>query len=466
MIYLFTRHKEIPQPANPSDEALPPVVVQLPIYNERHVVDRVVDSISRLDYPRDKLFVQLLDDSDDDTVQCAAAAAERARANGLRIEHMQRETRTHYKAGALAYGLARTNAPFVTVFDADFAPRPDFLRKVMPHFVADERLGLLQTRWSHLNAEFSLMTRAQALAIDAHFAVEQVARHRSGLLINFAGTGGVWRRVCIDESGGWTGETLSEDIDLSYRAQLAGWRALYLPDIDAPAEIPPLMMGFKRQQNRWATGFSQCFLKLSKRVLASELSLWQKMEAIIHLGGHFAHPLMVLVLLLFFPLMVTGRLDKLPLAGLSIGMLGMPLEILLSQKRLYSDWPRRFLLLPLLIALGIGTSLSNTFAVFRAFSRRVQVFERTPKFNGHGDSAGAGWGRSYMLSVDFITWLELLLAIYAICMMFLSIRYAPELTPFTILYVLGYGYVSGMSLYQSILAQQHRTERQRAWMGF
>jgi hypothetical protein len=217
------------------------------------------------------------------------------------------------------------------------------------------------------------------------------------------------------------------------------------------------MMGFKRQQDRWATGFSQCFLKVQAK-WAFKLCFGRRRGS--HTSWAIAHPLMVLILLIL-PLMI-----RTPCAfGRTQYWDAWHADANLISQSAYSDWPRRFLLLPLLIALGIGTSLSNTFAVFRAFSRHTQVFERTPKFNGHGDSAGIGWGRSYMLSVDFITWLELLLAVYAICMMFLSIQYAPELTPFTILYVIGYGYVSGMSLYQSILAQQHRAERQRAWMG-
>ncbi len=465
VIYLLTRRTNPVRAVALPEEAYPSVVVQLPVYNEQHVVQRLVDAVSRLDYPRDRLHIQLLDDSSDETVAYAASAVEQAQARGVSIEHIRREARTDYKAGALAYGLQRTDAEFIAIFDADFAPRPDFLRQVIPYFLTDERIGLVQTRWSHLNTEFSWMTRAQALALDAHFIVEQTARHRGGLLINFAGTGGVWRRACITDSGGWHGDTLSEDIDLSYRAQLAGWRAVYVPDIDAPAEIPPLMMGFKRQQQRWATGTVQCFRKLAGQVLGSRLSLWQKLQAMIHLGGYFAHPLMILILLLVGPLMLSNQLGRLPLAGLGISMLGMPFQILLSQQRLYEDWSRRFALLPFLMVLGVGTSASNTVAVMRAFSRRKLAFERTPKFSAQGNQAGTGWGSSYMLPVDKVTWLEVALALYAACLVFISLEYAPALTPFMVLYAAGFGYVSATSLRQSLLNQQSRPKRQPGW-GF
>ncbi len=459
ILYLIHRQEISPKPDQPGDAEWPAVVVQLPVYNERHVVDRLVEAVSRLDYPRDRLVVQLLDDSTDDTVIRSAAAVERARANGVQIEHVRRPARVGFKAGALAYGLTLTDAPFVAIFDADFVPQPDFLRRVVPYFLTDGRLGMVQTRWAHLNDTQSNLTRAQALALDAHFAIEQTARHRSGLLMNFSGTAGVWRRACIEDSGGWQHDTLSEDIDLSYRAQLRGWRFLYLPDVSVPAEIPPLMMGFKRQQSRWATGTVQCLRKLGGVLLRSELNVWQKVQGLLHLGGYFLHPLLLLLLLLTLPLLLTGHLHHLPLAGLGVAMLGSPLQAVLAQRRLYPDWKRRLLYFPVFMLMGIGIAISNAAAVARAFSAAPLSFQRTPKFHVHGPSTV--WASSaYTLPLDMTTVLELAAAAYAGVLAVLAISRLPALAPFMVLYSLGFGYVAGLSLWQARAAHRARTRRQ------
>lgn len=460
ILYLVHRRDKIPEPGPVGEANWPTVVVQLPIYNERHVVDRLVEAVSRLDYPRDRLSVQLLDDSTDDTVMRAAAAVEHAHAAGLSIEHVRRPTREGFKAGALAYGLARTTADFVAIFDADFVPDVDFLRRVMPHFAVDGRLGMVQTRWAHLNAEANLLTRAQALALDAHFVVEQTARHRSGLLMNFSGTAGVWRRACIEQSGGWHTDTLSEDIDLSYRAQIAGWRFLYLPEASVPAEIPPLMMAFKRQQARWATGTIQCLRKFSGRLARARLSVWQKLEAAIHLGGYLLHPLMLVLLLLSLPLMLAGQLGELPLAGLGLAMLGAPLQTVLAQSFLHRHWWRRLIHYPVLMLIGVGIAVSNTRAVLNGLSGRQQPFLRTPKFEAR--PAGAGWaGSAYALPADLTTWLELFFALYAAAAAVLAITRLPALVPFMALYALGFGYVAALSLWQAHAAQRVRARRQQ-----
>lgn len=459
VLYLVHRGDPAPEPAPLAEDDWPAVVVQLPIFNERHVVEQLVDAVSRLDYPADKLSVQVLDDSTDDTVARAAAAVEMARARGVAIEPVRRPTRGGFKAGALEYGLTRTDAPFVAIFDADFRPQPDFLRRVMPHLAADDRLGMVQARWAHLNAEESNLTRAQALALDAHFVVEQTARNRSGLLMNFSGTAGVWRRACIADSGGWEHDTLSEDIDLSYRAQLRGWRFLYLPGLGVPAEIPPLMMGFKRQQSRWATGTVQCLLKFHRTLLHSHLNPLQKLEALIHLGGYFLHPLMLLLLLLTLPLLLMGGVGHLPLAGLGLAMLGSPLEVIVAQQTLYGGWGRRLVRYPVFMLMGVGITVSNAVAVLQALSRRPLPFRRTPKFRA-GAAGGDGWSASsYTLPLDATTLLEIAFSLYAALIAVLAIGRQPALVPFMALYALGFAYVAGLSLWQARVVRQAQPGR-------
>ncbi|GAB4476681.1 MAG: glycosyltransferase family 2 protein [Anaerolineae bacterium] len=459
LIYLAHRREQPDPPPPLEDGSWPPVLVQLPIYNERHVVQRLIRAAALLDYPRDRLMVQLLDDSTDDTTVIAAAAVDEARAAGLRIEHIRRGERTGFKAGALAAGLARSDAPLIAIFDADFVPPPDFLKRLVPYFMADERLGMIQARWAHLNEGCSLLTRAQALALDSHFAIEQTARHRSGLFMNFSGTAGIWRRTCIEESGGWQHDTLSEDIDLSYRAQLLGWRFLYLPEVGVPAEIPPLMMGFKRQQARWATGTVQCLRKLGGRVLRAPIGPWKKLQAMIHLGGYLIHPLMLLTLLLSLPLLLLDGIEALPLAGLGAAMFGPPLQTYLAQRSLYRDPWRRLLAFPLLMLLGAGIAVSNSRAVLRGLSGRPQDFRRTPKFEASQGSSG--WAASgYTLPIDGDTWVELGAAAYAAITAAIALGAAPALFPFMMLYALGLAYVALTSIQQSQVARRVRAKGQ------
>ena len=461
IVYLWHRRERPIEPPPLCESEWPSVVVQLPVYNERYVIERLVEAVSKLDYPRDRLAIQLLDDSTDETVKVAAEAVERACQTGLQFEHIRRGTRMGYKAGALAFGLERANADFVAIFDADFVPEPDFLRRVMPYFY-DERLGVVQARWTHLNADDSPLTRAQALALDAHFVVEQIARHRGGLLSNFSGTAGVWRRACIEDSGGWHHDTLSEDIDLSYRAQLRGWRLLYLPNVATPAEIPSQIMAFKRQQARWATGTVQCLRKHGLSLLRARLSLWQKLEALYHLGGYFVHPLMILLVLATPPLMVSGHLEGLPLTALGLAVFGPPLEIALAQMHLHRDWLRRLIAFPILMLLGIGIAVNNTKAVLRALSARPQTFERTPKLQPNEQTQEVA-SKDYFLPVDWTAWFEVGLAVYAGATALLASNYAPAAAPFMALYALGFAYVAGLSVWQSGARVVRRTSHERFW---
>jgi cellulose synthase/poly-beta-1,6-N-acetylglucosamine synthase-like glycosyltransferase len=462
IVYLWHRRKRAVEPPPPPEGEWPSVVVQLPVFNERYVVRRLVEAVSRLDYPRDRLTIQLLDDSTDKTSRIAAEAIEHACQNGLRFEHIRRGTRAGYKAGALAYGLEKTDAQFVAIFDADFIPEPDFLRRVIPYFLADESLGIVQTRWAHLNADYSPLTRAQALALDAHFVVEQISRNRGGLLSNFSGTAGVWRRTCIEDSGGWQTDTLSEDIDLSYRAQLRGWRLLYLPEVATSAEIPTQIMAFKRQQARWATGTIQCLRKHGPRLLSARLNIWQKLEALYHLGGYLVHPLMILLVLSTLPMVVSGHLGRLPLTALGLAVFGPPLEIMLAQMHLHRDWPRRLMAFPILMLLGIGIAVSNTKAVFQAFSAHPQTFKRTPKLQMHEGRQMKAAG-DYVLPVDHTVWFELGLGVYAGVTALLAFEHAPAVAPFMVLYAVGFLYVAGTSLWQARGKCVRRVSSERFW---
>ncbi len=430
--------------------ALPPVTVQVPVYNELHVVERVIDGVAALDYPHDRLQIQILDDSTDETTRLARARAALYREREVDIAVLRRPDRGDFKAGALAWGLSQASGEYVAIFDADFCPRPDFLLQTVPHFLARPRLGLVQTRWSYLNADYSPLTRAQALALDGHFVVEQTGRHRSGLLMSFNGAAGVWRRRCIEESGGWQADTLCEDLDLSYRAQLAGWECFYLPTVDAPAEVPPQVAAFKRQQSRWAQGSVQAFRKLVGPILRSQRLRWgQKVMALVHLSSYLAHALMVLLLLVSLPLLLVPDSVQLSLGGLGLMCLGPPLVYAISQRQLYSDWVRRLQAFPLLALIGIGIAWCNTQAVWRGLTRWGGTFARTPKFRLEGRT-GRWADSSYRLQADSSTIGEVVLALYALTtasVAYVTGRYG--VVPFLLLYAAAFGTVAGMGLAQT-----------------
>lgn len=450
---LYLWHRRRP-PAPPAREwaTLPYVTVQLPIYNERHVIERLIDAVAALDWPRERLEIQVLDDSDDETTALARARVEHHRQQGLDIALVRRPDRRGYKAGALAYGLAHAQGEFIVIFDADFVPPRDFLRRTIPFFLERPRLGLVQTRWAHLNADYSPLTRAQSLALDGHFVVEQTARNRAGLLMNFNGTAGVWRRACVEASGGWQADTISEDLDLSYRAQLAGWKCLYLPDVAAPAELPPQLSAFKRQQFRWAKGSIQCLRKLWRPILFSRrLTAAQRLMALVHLSSYLAHPLMLVLLLCSLPLFLHPRDAHLPVAMAYLGFssLGPPMLYVLSQRALYPDWRRRLWALPVLVLLGTGIALNNTRAVLSALRGRGGTFARTPKFQLQGQ--GGHWATSaYRLPLDRSTLGEGLLTLYALGTVVAAWQagnlYA---IPFMLLYVGGFGLTAAVSLWQA-----------------
>jgi cellulose synthase/poly-beta-1,6-N-acetylglucosamine synthase-like glycosyltransferase len=465
---LYVRHRS-EGPAQPSEpETWPVVTVQLPVYNELYVVKRLIDAVARLDYPRQRLQVQVLDDSTDETTRLARARVAHHRSRGLEIQLVHRPDRTGFKAGALAHGLKTARGELIAIFDADFVPPPDFLKRTVPHLVAEPRLGFVQTRWGYLNPGYSALTRAQTIALDGHFVVEHLGRNRSGLMMNFNGTAGVWRREAIETAGGWQSDTLTEDVDLSFRAQLAGWQALYLPDVEAPAELPPQMAAFKRQQERWATGAAQCLVKLAGSLVRGTVpSLAEKgpnpplhrparLEGLLHLSVWIAHPMSLVLLLLTLPML----LGQIPLTfNLTIFWLvalGPVFAYALSQRHLYPDWKRRMLYMPVLALLGTGLALSNTLAIGRGLLRRGQPFRRTPKFRvvHNGDR----WlGNRYVLPFQWVTLGELALAGYALVTIAVALIVGNYLAvPFLLLYLGGYGYMALYGLWDAWANRQAR----------
>lgn len=452
--------RDRPLPPTPPLTSVPRVTVQLPIYNEMHVVRRLIDAVARLDWPRDHLQIQVLDDSDDVTTDLAQARAREWRRRGVDINVVRRNGRTGYKAGALAHGLRSAKGDFIAIFDADFVPRADFLKRTVPHFLDDRRLGFVQTRWEHLNADESPLTRAQAMALDGHFVVEQVARQAMGWCIAFNGSAGVWRRECIEDAGGWQADTLAEDLDLSYRAQLRGWRGRFLPDVASPAEVPPQLAGFKRQQARWAEGSIQSLRKVARLLWHSSFPLSTKIAATLHIAGYLAHPFSLILLLVTLPLLWRGVSVHWPLAYLGLASLGPPLLYATSQWFLHGRgrWWQRFACFPLLTFLGTGIAFGNSLAVLRGLTRYGGTFQRTPKFRREGQRAS--WLRQrYALALDGVVIGEIALGLYAVATVAVACwRGTVWAVPFLLLYVGGYGTVAALSLWQ---ARPVRTRQQK-----
>jgi cellulose synthase/poly-beta-1,6-N-acetylglucosamine synthase-like glycosyltransferase len=449
VIYLYRRRHKYgpPLPLPPLDPARAPrVTVQLPLYNEKHVAERLVDAACRLDHPADRLEVQALDDSTDETVSLVAARVEGWRRKGVDVVHVRRPAREGYKAGALAWGLERAKGELIAIFDADFVPPPDFLKSVVPHFT-DPEIGMVQTRWGHLNAGASLLTRLQALYIDAHFLLEQTARHRSGAFFNFNGTGGVWRRTAIESAGGWSARTLTEDLDLSYRAQLKGWKFAFRPDVVCPAELPPDIHAFTCQQNRWTQGAVQTARRVLVPVWRARLPLHVKVEATLHLTAYLASVVTFLLALLSLPSLLLGGGLVHPALWLGQGaafaatMGSLALYYGYTQRELHADWRRRSWDIPALFSLGIGLSLTNTAAVWRGLWSDRAEFVRTPK---DGDRPGA-FGR-YARPRGRWRIVQTALAAYSFAALGTALAAGNwAAVPFTALFASGFGYVAWLS---------------------
>ena len=460
LVALYYRHRDPGSVAVAEPEIWPTITVQLPLFNEMYVATRLIDAVCRFEYPRDRLEIQVLDDSTDETRELVAQRVRYHQEQGLRIVHLHRQERTGFKAGALAEGLAEARGELLAVFDADFVPEPGFLKRVAPHFAASD-VGMVQARWTHLNRSYSLLTRIQAILLDGHFAIEHAARHAGGRFFNFNGTAGVWRREAIEDAGGWRQDTLTEDLDLSYRAQLAGWRFVFLEGVTAPAELPVEVNAFKRQQHRWAKGSIQTARKILPATLRAPLPLPVKIESMIHLTNNVAYLLMLALSLLVFPAMFLRRGQDPGLliyldAALFAGATGAVIVFyVLSQRLVSPDWRRSIWFLPALMGLGIGLSVNNSGAVLAGLFRSGGVFERTPKYRI--ESADQDWRhKRYRVRANLSVEVERALALYSIGCFILAWQLEMwHSLPFLYLFLHGYVYMAILSF---------RPHRLRDWL--
>jgi cellulose synthase/poly-beta-1,6-N-acetylglucosamine synthase-like glycosyltransferase len=427
----------------------PPVTVQLPIFNEKYTVERLLRTVTRLDYPAEKLQIQVLDDSTDDTRDMVARLVEDYTSRGVNVELIHRVERKGYKAGALQNGLKTATGDLIAIFDADFVPKPDWLKRTVPPFQNPE-LGCLQTRWGHTNPQYNSLTRAEALGIDGHFIIEQTVRSKNGFFLNFNGTAGLWRRACIEDAGGWQWDTLTEDLDLSYRAQMRGWKFDYLPDVVVPAELPPHVEAYKKQQFRWAKGSFQVVRKILPTVLRADLPLTVRFMAVLHLTGYFVHPLMLSLLLLTLPvgLLVPSAFEMFPIS--LIAGLGPPLLYLTATATQHRSVFKRIRAFPLLVIVGFGLSLSTTIAVLEGLFSKGGAFIRTPKLNvGNRPNQSQKIDRSYVAPLSAMVWIEIVLGLYALLTGILLMPYLGwSILFWMVIYMLGFFYIAGLNLIQ------------------
>ena len=456
MVYLYYRHRKDRPVAAGKMEKLPRVTVQLPIYNEMYVVRRLITSSCNIDYPRELLDIQVLDDSTDETAEAARKYVEEFQAKGFDITYIHRTNREGFKGGALANGMKSSKGEFIAVFDADFVPQRDILKKTIDFFT-DRTVGMVQTRWSYLNRKYSFLTKIQAIMLDGHFVIEHTARNWSGRFFNFNGTAGVWRREAIETAGGWQNDTLTEDLDLSYRSQLKGWKFVFLKDELSPSEIPVEINGFKSQQHRWAKGSIQTAKKLLPQILKSDLPLKVKVEAFFHLTNNSSYLLMLLLSVLIYPSMVARinigwfRMLVADVPFLLVATVGISFFYICSQKEAYKDWKSRLLHLPMLMSLGIGLSVNNSKAVLEALFNRETTFTRTPKYSIE-EKKDRWLGKKYKGEINFLVLLELLLAVYfTFNIYFAYINKIYISIPFLMMFQMGYFYVAFLSIFQVIL---------------
>ena len=461
LVYLYCKNRKnkVSVPALPAENLLPPVTVQLPVYNELYVVERLIDAVSCFDYPKEKLEIQVLDDSTDETSEIIARKVREWRGMGIDITHIQRTNRTGYKAGALKEGLAMAKGEFIAIFDADFIPAKDFLHKTLPYF-QDNKIGMVQTRWDHINQDYSLLTKVQAFMLDAHFSVEQAGRYQGDCFINFNGTAGIWRKSCIVDAGNWEFDTLTEDIDLSYRAQMKDWKFVYLEKVDSPAELPPVMSAFKTQQYRWTKGGAETAKKHFWNMLRSGKSLHVIWHGLVHLFNSSVFISIITCSVLSVPLLllkplypefhryfliVTFFLFSFCVMGIlywysTLSRLPGPLNATIY-------FIRNF---PLFLSVMMGLSLHNSIAVIEGFLGRKTPFVRTPKFNIKNKKDGWNSNRYISRQINGLTIAEGLLAVYFLLAVVLAFRLGDyALLPFHLMLAFGFGAVFYYSVFQS-----------------
>lgn len=460
LVYLYYKNQKSRTTDPPERFShLPRVTVQLPIFNEQFVIERLLEAVCRLNYPTEKLDIQVLDDSNDETEDVARSLVEQYAEHGCPITYHHRSNREGFKAGALAEGMKTAKGEFITIFDADFVPPEDFLLRTIHHFT-DPKIGMVQTRWSHINRHYSFLTEVEAILLDGHFVLEHSGRARSGVFFNFNGTAGVWRRAAIEQAGGWQHDTLTEDTDLSYRAQLKGWKFIYLQDVECPAELPVEMTAFKTQQARWAKGLIQTSKKILPRVLRSDQPLRVKLEAWYHLTANLSYPLMVVLSVLLLPAMIIRfyqgwfQMLYIDLPLFLASTFSISSFYLVSQRELYpKSWPRALLYLPFLMALGIGLTITNTRAVLEALIGKQTEFTRTPKYRMESKMDRIRVTK-YRRRLGWVPWVELLIGSYFALTVYYALDNENYITvPFLILFVLGYWYTGLMSLLQGRLSE-------------
>ncbi len=452
MIYYYHKTSHISHSSDPHLGEFPLVTVQLPVYNELYVVERLVRAVCALDYPKDKLEIQLLDDSTDETVEISRRLVKEFVEEGFDIKHIHRIDRSGYKAGALKSGLISASGEFVAIFDADFVPNEDFLQKTIPHFQSPQ-VGMVQTRWEHINEEYSFLTRAQALALDGHFVIEQQVRNKAGFFINFNGTAGIWRKSCIVDAGNWHADTLAEDLDLSYRAQLRGWKFVFLNDVTSPAELPADINALKTQQFRWTKGAVETAKKLLPSVWKSSLPMKIKLECTVHLTSNIVFPFILLVAMLNIPLVIikneVGGFDKYftLMSVFVLASISTFLFYLYAQRAIHLDWRRRLMLFPVFMAGSMGFAVNNTKAVFEALFGKKSEFKRTPKYQIV--NSGDEWTKKKYVQrkIGGGVIIELLLTAYFIFGISTSIYYLEiSAIPFQLMFLAGFGTVGALSL--------------------
>lgn len=450
MIYYKNKYRDVTHKQNTEFKPDKMVTIQLPLYNELYVVERLINSICEIDYPKGKMEIQVLDDSTDETVNIVANIVALKKAEGFDICHIRRENRKGFKAGALKEGLKIAKGEYVAIFDADFIINPDFLKKTLSYF-NDDKVGMVQTRWEHINGDYSILTKAQALALDGHFVIEQSVRNKAGFFINFNGTGGVWRKCCIEDAGNWHDDTLTEDLDLSYRAQLNGWRFVFLKDFTSPAELPSEINALKSQQFRWTKGAIETAKKILPLVWKSKVPLRIKLQATFHLTNNLVFPFILLSAILNVPLIFVKNSGshEAYFAIMSLFVLAFISSFmfyLYSQKDIRTDWRKKIVLFPLFMAGSMGFAVNNSRAVIEGLLSRKSEFVRTPK-KADGGLAWTGKNKYADKKLSLSVYIELLMAVYCLVGICSSLYFLEiAALPFQLLFFTGFSFVSLTSI--------------------
>lgn len=454
LVFLYYKNKK--KKAHPLDtfKTLPKITVQLPIFNEMYVIERLLNAVSRIHYPKHLLHIQILDDSTDETQKIIQPLIQELKQEGFLLDYIHRKNRHGYKAGALDLGLKATDSEFIYIFDADFVPDPEMINKTI-HFFTDPKIGMVQVRWDHINRDYSLLTQIQSILLDGHFMIEHTARNRSGKFFNFNGTAGVWRKEAIVSSGGWHHDTLTEDLDLSYRSQLQGWKFIYLPDVTSPAELPVEMNSFKSQQYRWVKGSIETGKKLLLKIWKSPVPLKVKIEATFHLTNNLSYLLMIVLFILLLPAMFirfNGGWEHLAMIDaplFSASFFSISAFYLSSQKEIdRKSWMKKIKFLPLLSSVGVGLSISNAKAVLEALFNKKSSFQRTPKY-GMSNLKDNWKVKKYRGQKTKLAWIEFGFGVYFTFLALLALETRRYLmVPFFILFQFGFLYTWFLSLYQ------------------